>query len=145
MVTHLIDSDICVHFLGGRAPAVRRKFLAVDRGRLAISAVAAAELWYGVWASTRVAENLAALEEFVKTIAILPFDRGCAVEYGKVRAHLRRQGISVGPNDLLIASTALAHDLTLVTANTREFGRIPGLRLDDWTGEGGGAPNPVQP
>ena len=62
----------------------------------------------------------------------LPFDDRTAVEYGRLRDHLGRLGLLIGPNDLLIAAIALANGLTLVTHNTKEFGRVPGLPLEDW-------------
>ena len=65
-------------------------------------------------------------------IAVLPFDDGCAKEFGRLRGVLKRKGIVVSPIDLMIASVALAHDLTLVTHNTADFRPIPDLRLDDW-------------
>ena len=65
-------------------------------------------------------------------VGLIPFDADCAEEFGRVRADLRRQGISVDNMDLLIGATALVYDLTVVTNNTRHFRHIPGLRLDDW-------------
>ena len=62
----------------------------------------------------------------------LPFDDRAAEEYGKIRAHLSSAGTLIGPNDLIIAATALAHACTVVTRNTREFSRVPGLLLEDW-------------
>jgi tRNA(fMet)-specific endonuclease VapC len=62
----------------------------------------------------------------------LPFDDRAAEEYGKTRAHLSSMGTLIGPNDLIIAATALAHGCTLVSHNTREFSRVPGLLLEDW-------------
>jgi tRNA(fMet)-specific endonuclease VapC len=62
----------------------------------------------------------------------LPFDDPAAEEYGRIRSHLANQGIAIGPNDLIIAAIALANKLTLVTHNTSEFSRVPGLALEDW-------------
>jgi tRNA(fMet)-specific endonuclease VapC len=69
---------------------------------------------------------------FLAEIASLPFDDAAAEIAGRVRAGLDRAGTPIGPYDLLIAAIALAHDLTLVTHNRREFGRVPGLRTEDW-------------
>ena len=63
---------------------------------------------------------------------ILPFDSACARIYGSVRAHLEKQGLVIGSNDLLIAAICLAHGTTLVTHNVREFKRVPGLPIEDW-------------
>ena len=71
----------------------------------------------------------------IEPFACLPFDGRAADAYGSIRADLEREGRPIGPNDLLIAATALAHSLTLVTHNTSEFNRVPGLSLVDWESE----------
>ena len=72
------------------------------------------------------------LQTFFLPYTSLAFDDGCADTYGRIRFGLQRQGTPIGANDLLIAAIALAHGATLVTANTREFGRVVGLRLENW-------------
>lgn len=78
------------------------------------------------------ANNLALIASLRRQFASLSFDDQAAEEYGKARAHLSSTGMLIGPNDLIIAATALAHDCTLVTHNTQEFSRVPGLRIEDW-------------
>ncbi len=73
-----------------------------------------------------------AVEQLKEHLEVLPFDDRCAKEFGRLRGILKRRGIVVSPIDLMIASVALAHDLTLVTHNTADFRPIPDLRLDDW-------------
>ena len=90
------------------------------------------ELLYGARKSARVDENLRLLRRFFGPLVSLPFDDRCADEAGLIRLDLERSGRPIGPNDLLIAATARAHDLVLVTGHTREFGRVPGLRIEDW-------------
>ncbi len=80
-------------------------------------------------------DNLQLLIQFFKPLTSLPFDDRCAEEAGQIRADLATQGKPIGPNDLLIAATARAHDSVLITHNTSEFSRITGLRLDDWERE----------
>jgi tRNA(fMet)-specific endonuclease VapC len=75
---------------------------------------------------------LAGIEDLKKDVAVLPYDERCAEEFGKLRGVLKRQGVAANPVDLMIASVALVHDLTLVTNNTADFQFIPGLRLEDW-------------
>ena len=70
---------------------------------------------------------------FLSRITILPFDADAAFDYGLIRQHLQSQGMVIGGNDMLIAAHAKSGNLTLVTHNTREFCRVPGLRLEDWT------------
>ena len=97
-----------------------------------LCSVVKAELAYGARHSARVAENLELLKRFFGPFISRPFDDRCAEHYGLIRADLSKQGAPIGPNDLLIAATARALDLTLVTNNTREFSRVLGLRVVDW-------------
>ncbi len=94
--------------------------------------VVKAELLFGARNSERVEANLLLLTKFFAPFRSLPFDDRCAEHYGVVRASLARLGSPIGPNDMLIASIALAHDATLVTANEAEFRRVPGLRMESW-------------
>lgn len=82
--------------------------------------------------SQRREANLQLLRAFFAPLQSLPFDDQCAEHYGQIRADLHKQGALIGPNDLMIAAIARAHDATLVTHNTREFGRVAGLRMEDW-------------
>ena len=101
-------------------------------GRIWISSTVLAELFAGAYKLDRPEKTLAAIQELREDVRMLPFDEPCAETFGKNRGALRRRGIEVGPMDLMIASVALVHDLTLVTHNTSDFQVIPGLRLDDW-------------
>jgi tRNA(fMet)-specific endonuclease VapC len=78
------------------------------------------------------AKNRALIAQLRSQFTSLPFDDRAAEEYGRIRAHLLLQGTPIGPNDMLIAAIALANGLTLVTHNTKEFSRVPGLMLEDW-------------
>jgi tRNA(fMet)-specific endonuclease VapC len=99
-----------------------------------VASVVRAELLFGVRNSSRVEGNLALLAAFLAPFASVAFDDLAADYYGRIRADLHRASDLIGANDMLIAATALAHDLVLVTRNVREFGRIPGLRWVDWEG-----------
>lgn len=91
-----------------------------------------AELAYGAYKSRHVADNLRVLERFFSLFYSFPFDDECIHIAGQRRAELERLGTPIGSNDLLIAAIAIANDRTLVTANTREFGRITGLMFENW-------------
>ncbi|WP_375404784.1 PIN domain-containing protein [uncultured Sphingomonas sp.] len=98
-----------------------------------LSTVGMHELLYGAYCSARVEDNLERLLDL--RFSILPFDLDDARAAGEIRAVPRKAGTPIGPYDVLIAGQALARDLVLVTANTREFARVAGLRLEDWTRE----------
>ena len=94
--------------------------------------VTKAELYYGAYRSTGQDANLGLLRKFFREFGTLPFDEKCEEIYGAVRAELAMAGTLIDPNDLLIAATALANSVTIVTHNTREFSRVKGLRIEDW-------------
>ncbi len=129
---YLLDTNVCIRLLNGRTPAVAHRLQGHRPAEVVLCSVVRAELIHGAHRSSRPAENLRLLERFFAPFASLPFDDHCAAAYGRVRYDLERAGALIGPNDLLIAATAVAHDLTLVTANTREFARVIGLALENW-------------
>ncbi len=129
---YLLDTNICVVHLRGSQPGVTSRMAAVPRTDIVLCSVVKAELIFGALRSTRAAENLQHVRRFFAGITSLPFDDTCAEQYGQIRATLARAGTPIGPNDLLVASIALAYDLTLVTHNLSEFQRVPHLRLEDW-------------
>jgi len=130
---YLLDTNTCIGALNRRSEILLANLKRRDPYEIRMSSVVKAELYFGARKSARVAENLDLLHAFFSPYASLPFDDVCAEHYGAIRADLARSGRPIGPNDLLIAATARAHDLTLVTSNTREFSRVAGLRLEDWT------------
>jgi tRNA(fMet)-specific endonuclease VapC len=100
---------------------------------VAISAVVLVELWHGAHKSARTERNAKRIEEFLAApILVLPFDADDAHEAGQIRATLERFGTPIGPYDILIAAQARRRGATLVTANAREFTRVPGLKTEDW-------------
>lgn len=127
----LLDTNVIITYLNGRSHKVRAK---VDRERsgLAICAVVRAELEYGAQKSARPKATRARQAEFLADLVSHPFDDACAIEYGLIRGRLEKAGTPIGPNDLMIAAIALQHDLTLVTANIREFERVPDLKVENW-------------
>ena len=133
MSRFLLDSDSCIGILNGSSPALVDALRQRTTRQIVLSSVVKAELLYGARHSRQVDDNLALLAEFFTAFESLPFDDRAAEHAGLVRAQLAAAGTPIGPNDLLIAATALANDVTLVSRNTREFSRVPGLRLVDWS------------
>ncbi|MGI8980516.1 MAG: type II toxin-antitoxin system VapC family toxin [Pirellulaceae bacterium] len=132
-MTHLLDTNSCIdHLRRGAASKVTARLSFAIPGSVAICSVVAAELIYGAYRSAQPARALQEVASFCGQFTSLPFDDPAADQYGLIRAHLTKLGTSIGPNDLLIAAIALANDLTLVTHNTNEFSRVPGLRIEDW-------------
>ncbi len=97
-----------------------------------LCSVVKAELLYGAYRSSRAAENLRLLKLFFESFVSLPFDDDCCDIYGRIRSDLARIGKPIGPYDLQIAATAMANNLILVTAKTKEFGRVAGLSIENW-------------
>ncbi len=129
---YLLDSNVCIHLLNQRLPKVIAHFRQHDPASIALCSVVKAELFYGAQRSQRREANLQTLRTFFAPLTSLPFDDNAAEHYGQIRADLLAQGQPIGPNDFLIAAIARAHDATLITHNTAEFSRVPGLRLEDW-------------
>jgi tRNA(fMet)-specific endonuclease VapC len=129
---YLLDTNVCIALLKGRDTALAERARRQDPADLFLSSVVKGELLFGARHSSRVDANLALLDEFFSQFESVPFDDGAAQYYGVTRAVLSKAGTPIGANDLLIASTALHHDLTLATRNRREFARVPGLRWEEW-------------
>ena len=127
----LLDTNICIYIIKRQPEAVFDRFAGLQAGAVGISSITGSELHYGV-AKSGSTRNLLALEKFLAPLEVPAFDDAAMREYGKLRAHLEKQGTPIGSLDMLIAAHALALDVVLVTNNLREFERVPGLRLDNW-------------
>lgn len=135
-MNYLFDTNAVVALLRNKPTGVRERYREAEASGeyLAVSSVVLFELWYGVEKSTQVRENTERLRIFLSGgLDFLDFDDGDAQTAGRVRATLERSGTPIGGYDLLIAGQALRRGLTVVTANTAEFGRVPGLDWVDWT------------
>ena len=128
----LLDTNACIRVLTNRSAALVAQLRSREPAEICLCAVTKAELRFGAYNSARPAENIRLLQLFFEPFVSIPFDDMAADQYGRIRFDLARQGKLIGGNDLLIAAIALARDLMLVTANTREFGRVTGLRFENW-------------
>jgi tRNA(fMet)-specific endonuclease VapC len=129
----LLDTNVCIRLLSPkRSELLVAKLNLLHSEQVFLCSIAKAELYYGACRSSRQEENLALLDQFFSAFVTLPFDERCERIYGQIRADLTRKGTLIGPNDLLIGAIALAHQMTLVTHNVREFRRLPDLRIEDW-------------
>jgi tRNA(fMet)-specific endonuclease VapC len=128
---YMLDTDICIYAINDRPVKVLKALRAHAAVGLGVSSVTAAELYYGV-ARTGSQRNLRALQQFLAPLDVAPFDQAAAEVCGSLRAWLVSQGTPIGPYDTQIAAHAHALEVTLVTNNTREFSRVPGLRVENW-------------
>ena len=131
----MLDTNIVAYAKNNRPEIVLERMSRFDPHDLCVSVITLAELEYGVFNSSNPDRNQLALTLFLANIAIEPFGDDAAIEYGRIRADLRRKGAPIGANDLLIAAHAKSLGLTLVTNNTREFNRVEGLVVEDWADE----------
>lgn len=131
MARYLLDTNTCIAVMRSHPVAVQR-MAAVAPGDCAISTITAYELYTGVEKCAKPAQERGKVELLLTTVWEMPFDPDAARESARVRALLESQGQAIGPYDTLLAGQALARSLILVTANTREFSRVPGLALENW-------------
>jgi len=128
----VLDTNTCIFTIKNKPQAVQHAFNR-RRGQLCVSAITAMELAYGAEKSAAPMRNHAVVDGFLERLEVLEYDRAAATDSGQLRAELARVGTPIGPYDAMIAGQTRSRGLVLVTNNTREFSRVAGLRLDDWT------------
>lgn len=128
---YLLDTNTLIYFFKGLGN-VGRILLAKSPKDIAIPSIVLYELEVGIAKSSNPKKRKKQLASFVSSIAVLPFTSKEAAVSGALRAKLENQGVPIGPLDNLIAGVALCANAVLVTHNTREFGRIEGLNIEDW-------------
>ena len=129
---HVLDSCVCIDLMRGKLPIAFEIMRQCDPKQFVIPSIVVAELEFGVEKASNPEKARMLTERFLAPFPIAPFDATCARAYGRIRNQLRLDGKPIGPNDMLIAATALALQATLVTGNIREFRRVHGLRLENW-------------
>lgn len=129
---YLLDANAVIALLNDTTSPIARRIRRYAPRDVAVSAVVIHELYYGAFKSQRVDKNVARVDAL--QFPVLEFDQDDARQAGEVRAHLASKGTPIGPYDVLIAGQAKARKLTLVTHNTTEFQRVPGLKVEDWKG-----------
>lgn len=130
MMRYLLDANVVIGLLNDATSKLAYRARRERPADIAISAIVAHELFYGAFKSRRAEQNVAVVDSL--QFVVLEFDKEDARQSGEIRALLASKGTPVGPYDVLIAGQAKARNLTLVTHNTDEFGRVPGLRFEDW-------------
>jgi tRNA(fMet)-specific endonuclease VapC len=130
---YFLDTNICIYFLNGTYEAIETHLRKHSPKDIRIPSVVKAELLFGLEKSKRKNEIKEKYERFLNTFKIAPFDDAASYHYAKIRFELEKKGNLIGGNDLLIASTVLSRQGILITHNVKEFKRVPGLVLEDWT------------
>ncbi len=130
---YMLDTNICIYIAKHQPPKVKARFDRLKPGQLVMSVITYGELYYGANKSSQRARALTLIEELVQDIPVEDLNSMAAQAYGEIRTSLEKQGRLIGNNDLWIGAHAMALEVTLATNNEREFKRIAGLSVENWT------------
>lgn len=133
VMRYLLDSNILIFVIKDPKCLASSVLKVTDVSQIAVCSVVEAELYHGAQKYGNPLKRVAVLNELLAPYTSLPFDSSCVPHYERVRDYLERGGQIIGGNDLMIAAIALTHGLTVVTNNSHEFRRIPGLQVEDWS------------
>ena len=131
MLKYMLDTNIAIYVIKHKPEQVRERFNAVAT-QICISSITVAELVYGAENSANPTHNLMVVENFLSRLQVLDYDVEAAMQYGNIKAYLRKQGQLISDNDLHIAGHARSKGLVVVTNNLKEFERVPALQLENW-------------
>ena len=129
---YLLDTNICIYFMKNTYPSLSQKLLACHPDELLISSITVYELEYGAAKSSWGEKTRQRMAMFLAPFTIIPFTRDDALVAGRIRGMLEKKGVMIGPYDIQIAAQGQSRGLTVITHNTGEFGRVSGLRVEDW-------------
>ena len=129
---YFLDTNTCIYFLNAQYESIKIKILSTPPNEIAIPSIVKAELLLGAYKSRNKEVNIEKVEQFLQPFEIIPFVDMMTYVYAEIRTSTESGGMSIGPNDLFIASIVKFHEGVLVTNNVKEFGRISDLRLDNW-------------
>jgi len=130
---YMLDTDICIYISKRRPPEVKARFERLKPGQMVMSAITYGELYYGASKSNQKAKALAELDRAVRGIPVENLTSTVSEAYGIIRSALEKQGRMIGNNDLWIAAHAMSLGFILATNNDREFLRVTGLSVENWT------------
>ncbi|MEJ7687921.1 MAG: type II toxin-antitoxin system VapC family toxin [Variovorax sp.] len=131
---YMLDTDTCIFLMRGEVPALATRVQEVPLQQQVMSVVTFAELTYGVKASAAAKrkQNQAALDTLAMYLAVVPWPQEAAQHYAEIRLDLKKRGAQLGAADLMIAAHARVMDAIMVTNNTKDFGRVRGLQVENW-------------
>ena len=133
MLRYMLDTDTCSYIMKRSHDAVLKRLQKIPVSDVCISVITKSELLFGVEVSPRRQQDEAALGAFLRYVEVLDFPDKACQHYARIRADLKTAGAMIGANELFIAAHARSLGLTLVTNNTREFGRVENLPMENWT------------
>lgn len=131
MLKYMLDTNIVIYVIKHKPIEVRERFNSVF-SQICVSSITVAELVYGAENSAQPEHNLMVVENFLSRLQVLDYGTEAAIQYGNIKAHLKKLGQLISDNDLHIAAHARSKGFILVTNNTKEFNRVPALQLDNW-------------
>ena len=129
---YILDSCVCIDLMRGKLPHTMQLMMQSSPALYKVPYIVEAELMCGVEKSSDKQRVRMLTENFLAPFERVAFDSNCARTYAKTRAYLEQRGMKIGPNDLIIAATALANNATVITQNLTEFKRVPGLSVENW-------------
>jgi tRNA(fMet)-specific endonuclease VapC len=132
---YFLDTNTCIYYLNGKFPTIALRILSTSASLIKIPSMVKAELLLGAEKSVRKEKTTQAVYSFLEPFEIISFDEIASEYYASIRANLEIQGQTIGPNDLIIASTVLSPKGILITNNMKEFSRVNGLKLENWASE----------
>ena len=130
---YFLDTNICIYFLKGKNLSLKKKLLSHKPTDIKIPSIVKAELLVGAEKSERKKENFDKINRLLLPLEVIGFNDLESIEYSKIRASLEKKGEVIGPNDIITASIVKANNGVLVTNNTKEFKRVKGLKIKDWS------------
>ena len=136
-MAYFLDTNTCIYALKGTHPSIEEKLKGLSPMHVRIASIVKAELLFGAKKSRQSRHATEIVEAFLFPFEVIPFCDKSSVCYAQVRSDLEKKGTPIGPNDLILAATVLAHGGTLVTHNTKEFRRVKGLKSEDWARRSG--------
>lgn len=129
---YLLDTNICIYAMKNTYPSLSQKLFRIPPSEVFVSSITVGELEYGSSKSRWGERSRTVMNLFLSAYTILPFDRDDAMVFGRIRAELTKAGLLIGPYNIQIAAQGISRGLTVVTHNTGEFSRVPGIDLEDW-------------
>lgn len=131
MLKYMLDTNIVIYVIKHKPAEVRKRFNSVF-SQICVSSITVAELVYGAENSAQPEHNLMVVENFFSRLQVLDYGTDAAIQYGNIKAYLKKLGQLISDNDLHIAAHARSKGLIIVTNNTKEFNRVPALQVENW-------------